>query len=733
MSHVLEAFGAAPDMQNAARTLVGDDLVAAEAIAHAAAEGHLGAQEFIRSCKTTLGEAAVRRARACRLQEGSVLAATMGFQPLAAMGADAATEEFGAADGLEAKVCSAVRRAHGGDSFGYMTPEETRELKRKTYEASLTSEQREQVMNMLLAKLWEDESTQRGKVTRDPSEVFAAACMAFGGDVESVFGANAFKKLSQTFRRNAEQIKKQISKLTALKDKTQEKLDSAESDGKVGMKVGLLRSRVKNLSRRIAKLKKRLDKLQTAKDETDIASKDAKKIESAEASALETAEPKDEEDTEEGEADEVLGAVMVGAEEALVDEIEVFGLTKRRMKKASKALSHLKAQLATAEAAGHRKRAAHLEKRIARLEKRLGNVEEAAEAQGESADMDSSEDMGEDVLGMDADLFGEDEDEDEDVAPKSKKKHVSLRPATRLQDRLSVLRKKLEEAEAKDKPVRARKLKQAIVAVRAQLQKLHDKGAKVSEDDLLRPDEDESYVTKDPGTFKSSSEYVHSYFGFDGGTDRGFAADAAPVVGFFAHRAVRYGVDPEGAFGAEGGIFQRIGSWLSSLFFFAKPKGKRAKVGAYRLKGDEAWVYYLRPDGMMDVYDLSHKLITPAGTYSAKDKATQDVRKHGIRFADIVTKETIAARHEAPVPSQSSSPSTSPFQSGVYQIPGDKTFLYKISDGSGLAYNTKKSPLKGFKMNQEALTKVKDQGVFVSSAISDTLVTQLRSKNQLVA
>jgi len=720
MSHVLEAFGAHPDMQRGARALIGDDLVAAEAIAHAAAEGHLGAQEFVRSCKTALGEAAVRRARACRLQEGSIAAATMGFQALASMGSDAATEEFGAADALEAKVCSAVRRAHGGDTFGYLTPEETRELKRKTYEASLTSEQREQVMDMLLAKLWQDESTSRGKLKRDPSEVFAAACVAFGGDVESVFGASALKKLSDTFRRNAEQLKKQISKLTQLKETAQEKLDSAESDGKVGMKVGLLRSRVKGLTRRIAKLKKRLDKLQTAKDEVDVATKDAKKIESAEASALETAEPKEStEEDPEGEADEVLGAVMMGAEAAIVDEIEIFGLTKRRAKKASKALEHLKAQLATAEAAGHTKRAAHLEKRIARLEKRLGNAEDAAEAQGHPSDMSDGEDAGEE-MGVDDDLFGD----EEDVAPKSKK-HVSLRQITRLQDRLVVLRQKLEEAEDKDKPVRVRKLKQAIVAVRAQLQKLHDKGAKVSEDDLLRPDEDESYVTKDPGTFKSSSEYVQSYFGFDGGTERGFSSDAAPVVGFFANRAIRHGVSPEGAFGAEGGIFQRIGHWLSSLFTGKKGRAK-ARAGAYYVPTDPAgWLYQIREDGSMTTAKLASdgSVSLLPKVFLKDDPATRYVLKRGRWFATAPTAE--AARRAK---------LSRPGQPGGYLLPGDKTYAYFVSpDGKMVTYDLKQKDLvpstRVFGPKDAATKKVLAEGVRVGPTVTPASVRSLFAQN----
>jgi len=193
------------------------DLIAARVLAKKADQGNPEARAFVQGAQEALAQADIRRRRADRLRSAAAKASTLGYHPLARMGAEAAAEEENEALALEANVIGAVRATHTADGFGYYSPEETRLLRRKAYEESLSASQREDVMNKLLSKLYTSSDTM-GADDADFSDALAylgAASHAFGGDLDSVFGADCAERMGAVAAASGAAARKEIRALRA--------------------------------------------------------------------------------------------------------------------------------------------------------------------------------------------------------------------------------------------------------------------------------------------------------------------------------------------------------------------------------------------------------------------------------------------------------------------------------------------------------------------------------------
>lgn len=193
------------------------DLIAARVLAKKADQGSPEARAFVQGAQEALAQADIRRRRAHRLRGAAAKASALGYHPLARMGAEAAIEEENEASALEANVIGAVRATHTADGFGYYSPEETRLLRRKAYEESLSASQREDVMNKLLSQLYTSSDTM-GADDVDFSDALAyldAAARTFGGDLDSVFGADCAERIGAVAAASGAAARKEIRALRA--------------------------------------------------------------------------------------------------------------------------------------------------------------------------------------------------------------------------------------------------------------------------------------------------------------------------------------------------------------------------------------------------------------------------------------------------------------------------------------------------------------------------------------
>lgn len=187
--------------EDIARIGAARDLVAVRVLARKADEGNPDALAFVEGAQEVLGQAAIRRARAHRLRAAAARASVNGYHDLARMGAEAATEEEGEAARLEANVVGAVRGTHATDGFGYYSESERREIQRKSYEEGLSASQREDLMNKLLSQLYSSSGTLNGEDemgaedTASTLSFLHAAAELYGGDLDSVFGADCAERM----------------------------------------------------------------------------------------------------------------------------------------------------------------------------------------------------------------------------------------------------------------------------------------------------------------------------------------------------------------------------------------------------------------------------------------------------------------------------------------------------------------------------------------------------------
>ena len=244
------------------------DLIAARVLAKKADQGSPEARAFVQGAQEALAQADIRRRRAHRLRGAAAKASALGYHPLARMGAEAATEEENEAFALEANVIGAVRATHTEDGFGYYSPEETRLLRRKAYEESLTASQRENVMNKLLSQLYTSSDTM-GADDVDFSDALAyldAAARTFGGDLDSVFGADCAERIGAVAAASGVAARKKIRALRAKIQSTK----PGPARARMRATIQMLRAKAKAIQSG-SKSVWRAEDARTNVDETEVA------------------------------------------------------------------------------------------------------------------------------------------------------------------------------------------------------------------------------------------------------------------------------------------------------------------------------------------------------------------------------------------------------------------------------------------------------------------------------
>lgn len=244
------------------------DLIAARVLAKKADQGSPEARAFVQGAQEALAQADIRRRRAHRLRGAAAKASALGYHPLARMGAEAAIEEENEASALEANVIGAVRATHTEDGFGYYSPEETRLLRRKAYEESLSASQRENVMNKLLSQLYTSSDTM-GADDVDFSDALAyldAAARTFGGDLDSVFGADCAERIGAVAAASGAAARKEIRALRAKIQSTK----PGPARARMRATIQMLRAKAKAIQSG-SKSVWRAEDARTNVDETEVA------------------------------------------------------------------------------------------------------------------------------------------------------------------------------------------------------------------------------------------------------------------------------------------------------------------------------------------------------------------------------------------------------------------------------------------------------------------------------
>ena len=169
-----------------------------------------------------------------------------GYHGLARMGAEAAGEEEVEAAALEANVIGSVRSTHASPGFGYYSPEETRELRRKSYEDSLSTAQREGLMTKLLAQLYHASDTlgaEEDESVDNAIELFASSSALFGGDLDSVFGEDCAERMGAV---TLAALTKARRELRSLRKKIRA-LPKGPAKDRMRAKAQLLRAKIKTI------------------------------------------------------------------------------------------------------------------------------------------------------------------------------------------------------------------------------------------------------------------------------------------------------------------------------------------------------------------------------------------------------------------------------------------------------------------------------------------------------
>ncbi len=250
-----------------AASFAAQDLAAAAYIDEAAAFGDDAAVSFKAEAEGHLTEASVRRARARRLRDGAAQAATMGFDRLAAMGADAALAEDLEAQTIEHSVVHAVRESHtpGVSLFGHLSDSESRLLQQKDRLSQMTSGETERAFSSLLNQLNasasnfgaadEDDSEELGC---DAASRLGVAAQSFGGDLPSVLGDDCFVRMGGVLKATTAQLKKRLARKKLRLQKVEKTLEDLEAQGKKGLQVKLAQFRINTLEKSIARIEDKL-------------------------------------------------------------------------------------------------------------------------------------------------------------------------------------------------------------------------------------------------------------------------------------------------------------------------------------------------------------------------------------------------------------------------------------------------------------------------------------------
>jgi hypothetical protein len=391
------------------------DAEAARIIAEEADRGNDAAMAFATEAQGLLGMADVARCRADRLRSASARAAAMGFDKLAAMGADVALLQDQEADRIEGSVIGAVRESHSPGMFGYVSAEEQKLLHRKTMQERMTTGQLETGFRTMLDRMY-DEARNYGAEGDDDEEVgtgesfarMGAAFEVFGGDVPAVFGANAYQGLFGFLKPSADRLRKRLERKQRRLAKAESRLETLEDSGKKGLQVKWLRMKVKKLERSIARIEGKLEKLDGAAEQVTNSAKKARTIEAAEQTKVQEAAGPDM-DMDEDDEDVDFG---------LVAAADVYGLAPWRERRIRKRIRKLRAKLAKAR---RPRRQRKLRRRIRKLRARLTGRRRPAfrrrrarrQALTAPPMYGPSDDLGDDddiLYGLDDDLYGASEE-----------------------------------------------------------------------------------------------------------------------------------------------------------------------------------------------------------------------------------------------------------------------------------------------------------------------------------
>ena len=390
------------------------DLMAAELVSIAAADGNEGAQELVDEINDALGVAYVHRERAKRLKSASARASLAGEHDVAALVGRFAGEEAEAAREHEAVASGIVRSTH---AFGFLSAEEQKFLARKKFEEGMSTAQAEQVYSQLLDRLFqvsanfgvdesgaamgaEEPSAHEPDELDDGSiEAFGEVVEALGGDLPLVFGAGCYDAFGAVFAGAATRLRRRQKRLRARLEKLTERVEGLEDEGKSGLRVKALHWRIEKIEKRLAKIGRKLRSLKKTKGKVDASEEEAELIEKAEDSAVRsTVEPDIDDLPEDPDALDALSDedLLAELEEGLSDieddsfdlddleesdddalgaEVEVFGLSERRKRRMMKRISRLERRLERVqerrEGFVNRARVKRLLKRIQRLKLRL--------------------------------------------------------------------------------------------------------------------------------------------------------------------------------------------------------------------------------------------------------------------------------------------------------------------------------------------------------------------------
>lgn len=526
------------------------DLMAAEMVAGAAADGCIGAQELVDEINDALGVAFVHRQRARRLKCAAARASLAGEHDVAALVGRFAGEEGEAAQEHEAVANGLIRGTH---AFGYLSSEEQRFLKRKKFEEGMSTQQAEQVYDQLLNRLFQvaanfgqdpegagfgaddSEAPEVDELDDGSIEAFGEVAEALGGDMPLVFGEDCYESFGRVFKASAKRLKARRARLRKRLKKLTERVEGLEDEGKTGLRVKVLHWRIEQIEKRLAKISSKLKKLSRTGKKVERSEDEADTIQKAEDSAVRsTVEPDIDElptDPDMLDAmsdDDLLSELEEGMEDldgfdledleesdddALGAEIEVFGLSERRKNR--------------------------MLKRIARLERRLERLQERRRG-----------------------LF----------------KNIRMR---RIQKRLARLKARL----ARKSGTSVERVEDALVEGPAALPSITP----------LTTDYAKALTTPTVQAYSSGKDYVDSFFG---SANVGKEAERQPFVCFFRRKAEAMG-SANVAFGAEEseGFFARLGNFFRTVlveplrrFFAPEKREARRQNRQERREKVRAWI-----------------------------------------------------------------------------------------------------------------------------------------------
>jgi hypothetical protein len=391
------------------------DVMAAELLA-SAARTDPEAAELKGSLNALLGAAFIHNERCNRLNDAAVQATLGGAHDAAAVIAGAAQAEREAAMEHEALISGAVRGMH---SFGYMTADEQKFIRRKKFEEGMTSGQAEDVFSKILDNMFQSAVNfgsdadgfggDESDTAEEPEEMdngafdrMGVVFAALGGDFPLVFGADAYDRFKEAFGASADRLIKRRARLRARLKKLQEKLQTLEKAGKSGLRVRFLERRVGKLEDRIEKISSKIKSAKGAKGAADDSADEAEETDRAESSAAKyaakgdddaeldsiesIASELDEDDSETDDEDDEGGLDDEDDDEinGLVAEVSLFGASPRRTKRLERRVKRLEARLN--KLVGRRRgllknrRVRRLRARLAKLKAKLRQMDEQAPA-----------------------------------------------------------------------------------------------------------------------------------------------------------------------------------------------------------------------------------------------------------------------------------------------------------------------------------------------------------------